>query len=97
MTREEIVHLATLSRIALTEEELTRFTKELSAILSYVGAVQELAGDETPSEPLLGDRHNIFRQDIVSNEPEAYTESILNEMPETEGRYLKVRKILQIE
>ena len=97
MTREEILHLATLSRIALTEDEVVRFTNELSAILSYVGTVQELAGDEAPSEPLLGDRHNIFRQDVVTNEPDAYTEAILNEMPETEGRYLKVKKILQVE
>jgi aspartyl-tRNA(Asn)/glutamyl-tRNA(Gln) amidotransferase subunit C len=97
MTREEIKKLAELSRIELTEAEIEKFTTELSAILSYVSAVQELAGDEVPTEPVLGDRYNVFRQDAITEGTDEYTADLLAEMPATEGRYLKVKKILQAE
>jgi aspartyl-tRNA(Asn)/glutamyl-tRNA(Gln) amidotransferase subunit C len=97
MTREEIKKLAELSRIELTEAEIERFTTELSAILSYVSAVQELAGDDVSTEPVLGDRYNVFRPDTATQKADDYTTDILAEMPATEGRYLKVKKILQVE
>jgi aspartyl-tRNA(Asn)/glutamyl-tRNA(Gln) amidotransferase subunit C len=97
MTREEIHDLAALARLELSEAEVVQFTKELSAILSYVGAVQELVGDATPTEPMVGDRYNVFRQDIVSNEPDGDTAVLLKEMPATNGRFLQVKKILHID
>jgi Asp-tRNA(Asn)/Glu-tRNA(Gln) amidotransferase C subunit len=39
---------------------------------------------------------NIFRQDEVTNEPDQYTKDILAEMPQTKGRYMAVKKILDI-
>ncbi len=97
MTREEIIHLAALARIELSEAEIEKFTKELSAILSYVSTVQTLADGMAESTPRLGDRYNVLRADEVTNEPGSYTEDILAEMPATEGSYLVVKKILETE
>ncbi len=97
MTKEEIIHLAALARIELSTAEIEKFTKELSAILSYVGTVQSLAEGSLDTAPRLGDRHNVLRTDAVTNEPEEYTGDILAEMPETEGRFMVVKKILQTE
>ncbi len=96
MTREEILTLAALARIELTEEEIQRFTTELSAILSYVGAIEALAaGKETDSRPRVGDRYNVFRPDEVTEERDEHTATLLAEMPKTEGRFMVVKKILQ--
>ncbi len=95
MTREEIIHLAALARIELSEAEIEKFTKELSAILSYVGTVQSLSAGAADAAPRLGDRYNVLRTDAVTNEPDEYTKAILAEMPQTEGRYMVVKKILQ--
>ncbi len=97
MTREEIIHLGKLARIELSETEIDKFTTELSAVLAYVGAVQSLVADEEASGPEMGAQHNIFRPDTVINEPDYYTDAILIEMPAREGRYMKVKKILEIE
>lgn len=94
MKREEIEHLATLARIKLTEEEMTRLPEELSSIVSYVSAVSDIVADDVDAEPQVGARHNIFRKDEVTNEPNQYTEDIMAEMPVTEGRFLSVKKIL---
>ncbi len=97
MTKEEIQHLAKLARIELTEAEITKFTVELSAILSYVGTVQTLAAEATDNTSVVGDRYNIVRPDVVTNQADGYTPELLAEMPQTEGRYMVVKKILQTE
>lgn len=98
MTREEVEKLATLARIELTPREVETFTKELSDIVTYVSAVQELAGEAPASSaPALGVRYNVFRTDEVTNAADEYTADALAEMPQTEGRHMVVKKILQID
>jgi aspartyl-tRNA(Asn)/glutamyl-tRNA(Gln) amidotransferase subunit C len=94
MKREDVAHLATLARIQLSEDELTTLQGELSSIVSYVSTVTDIAGDAADTAPSLGARHNVFRSDVVTNEPDEYTEVLLAELPHKEGRYMKVKKIL---
>ena len=48
IARDEVLHVAKLARLELTEEELERLTQELGAILEAVGKVSE-PDDTTPS------------------------------------------------
>ena len=54
ITREEVLHVARLARLELSEEEVTRFQEQLSAILDAVSKVSELDLSEVPptSHPL---------------------------------------------
>lgn len=97
MKREDIEHLALLARIELTEQEKESLEGELSSIVSYVSTVSDIVSDDVDSAPEVGVRHNIFRKDEVTNEADEYTDDILAEMPETDGRFLKVKKILQMD
>jgi aspartyl-tRNA(Asn)/glutamyl-tRNA(Gln) amidotransferase subunit C len=51
ISRDEVVHVARLARLALTDEELDRFAGQLDAILEAVGKVSEL--DLSEVEPTL--------------------------------------------
>ena len=97
MNQAEIKHLAELARIELSEEEVETLTKEMSAILEYVSVVKDIVGNGASHEPKVGIVHNVFRQDVVSNETDEYTKDILAEMPQTKGRYMVVKKILNTE
>ncbi len=94
ITQADIAHLASLARISVSEAELTSFETELSSIMKYVSEITTIAADETDAEPSLGARHNVFREDVVTNESGEYTEAILDEMPAREGQHLLVKKIL---
>ncbi len=95
MNKEDVKHLSKLARIELSETEVENFTKEIADILSYVSVVQDIAGDDNSDTNLkVGARYNIFRADVITNEPDSYTETLLVEMPNREGRYMKVKKIL---
>jgi aspartyl-tRNA(Asn)/glutamyl-tRNA(Gln) amidotransferase subunit C len=54
ISRDEVLHVARLARLALTEDEVERLTGELAAILDAVGIVAELdLADVAPtSHPL---------------------------------------------
>ena len=47
-TKEEIVHLGDLARIALTDEEITRLQGDLNVIAESINKVQEVASDDVP-------------------------------------------------
>jgi aspartyl-tRNA(Asn)/glutamyl-tRNA(Gln) amidotransferase subunit C len=63
ITREQVLHVAKLARLALTEEELERLETQLDAILDAVGKVSELDLSEVPptSHPL--ELVNVFAED----------------------------------
>ncbi len=94
MKREDVAHLARLARIELSESELEQLPEELSSIVSYVRVITDIAGDEADMAPQLGARHNVFRADVVTNQAAEYMEALLAEMPATEGKFMRVKKII---
>ena len=54
ITREEVLHVARLARLELSEDEVTRFREQLAAILEAVSKVSELDLADVPptSHPL---------------------------------------------
>jgi aspartyl-tRNA(Asn)/glutamyl-tRNA(Gln) amidotransferase subunit C len=63
ISREEVLHVARLARLALTDDEVERLTDELAAILDAVGIVAELDLADVPptSHPL--DLVNVWDED----------------------------------
>ena len=63
ISRDQVLHVAKLARLALTEDELERLEGQLGAILEAVGKVAELDLDDVPptSHPL--DLVNLLRSD----------------------------------
>ena len=64
ITREEVQHIALLSRLELTEEEVDRYADQLTAILDYAAKLNEL--DTQGVEPLFHavPVENVFREDV---------------------------------
>lgn len=93
MTKEEVLHLGNLARIKLTETEVTALQAEITDILGYVGAINEVVADGA-LEKKVGPIYNIFREDEITNEPGSYTEALAAEMPDRADQSLKVKKIL---
>lgn len=93
MTKEEILHLGNLSRIKMTDSEAEAFKTEIDSILKYVSAVDELVDKgDLSKEP--GPVFNVFRDDVVTNEPGSYTRDIVAAFPLRQGDHLSVKKIL---
>jgi len=63
ISRDEVLHVARLARLALTEDEVERLTGELAAILDAVGIVAELDLADVPSTSHPLDVVNVWDDD----------------------------------
>jgi aspartyl-tRNA(Asn)/glutamyl-tRNA(Gln) amidotransferase subunit C len=88
ISREDVVHVARLARLALTDDELERLRSQLSAILEAVGKVGELdlSGVEPTSHPL--ELSNVWGPD--EPRPSLPLEEALANAPDREGRSFRV-------
>jgi aspartyl-tRNA(Asn)/glutamyl-tRNA(Gln) amidotransferase subunit C len=65
ITRDEVAHLARLSRLALDDDELDRFAGQLDVIIAAVARVQEVAATGIPPTTHAADLVNVFRDDVI--------------------------------
>ena len=91
VTSKDIKNLASLARIEISEEEAEKLTPEIDSILGYVGQIKDVVGNIKKDVPKL---HNVMREDVSTNISRQYTDDILNNAPDREGDYIKVKKIL---
>jgi aspartyl-tRNA(Asn)/glutamyl-tRNA(Gln) amidotransferase subunit C len=93
LSREEVLHVARLARLHLTEEELERMRAQLDAILAYVDKLRELdvEGVEPTSHavPLV----DVMRDDaLASCLPQ---EAALANAPDRDGEFFRVPRIIE--
>lgn len=93
ITIKDVKHVAELSRINYEEEELAKFTEQLSNILAYVDKLNELdTQDVDPTYHVL-DLATPLRDDVVK--PLLGTEGALGNAPEEEEGYFTVPKFIE--
>jgi aspartyl-tRNA(Asn)/glutamyl-tRNA(Gln) amidotransferase subunit C len=61
--REQVLHVALLARLALSEEEVETMTRELSGILEHVDRIAELDLEQVEPTDHVVDLENVLRPD----------------------------------
>ncbi len=93
LSREEVLHVARLARLALSEDEVTRFGAQLSAILDHAARVSEVVADDVPSTSHALPLSNVFRDDEIRDcLPQ---EKALSTAPEVEDGRFQVPRIIE--
>jgi aspartyl-tRNA(Asn)/glutamyl-tRNA(Gln) amidotransferase subunit C len=92
LTRDEVVHVAALARLELTEEELDLFTVQLAKVLDHAADVSslDLAGVPMTSHALA--MTNVLRPDEV--QPCLDRDEVLAQAPSVEDHRFRVPRIL---
>jgi aspartyl-tRNA(Asn)/glutamyl-tRNA(Gln) amidotransferase subunit C len=88
----QVRRVALLSRLELSDAEVSQFSTQLSAIVEYIEKLNELDTDNV--EPLAHclPVHNVLRDDVPK--PSLSNDAALANAPEREDEYFKVPKIL---
>jgi aspartyl-tRNA(Asn)/glutamyl-tRNA(Gln) amidotransferase subunit C len=88
ISKDEVLHVARLARLELTDDEVERFTEQLSAILEAVAKVSELdlSDVEPTAHPL--DVVNVWAED--EPRPCLSVEDALANAPDTHAGFFKV-------
>jgi len=93
LSREEVLHIARLARVALTEEEITRFSEQLSNLLENFEVLQQVDTTDVPPTAQSVALQSIMREDEVA--PSLPPEDILANAPQRESDCFKVRAVLE--
>jgi aspartyl-tRNA(Asn)/glutamyl-tRNA(Gln) amidotransferase subunit C len=95
ITRDEVAHLARLSRLALDEAELDHLAPQLDVIISSVARVQEVAAESIPPTTHAVPVTNVLRPDEVT--PCLSADEALSQAPAVEQQRFRVPRILDEE
>ena len=89
---QQVRHIGVLARLTLTDDEVTRFSHQLSDILAYVDKLGEL--DTTDVEPTAHalPLANVFREDVPGTP--LGSEAALANAPQRQGPFFAVPKVL---
>lgn len=88
ISRDDVLHVAKLASLELTEDEIARLEVQLNDILAAVGKVSELDLSDVPptSHPL--DVVNVFRADVPR--PSLPLDDVFANAPERDGDHFRV-------
>jgi aspartyl-tRNA(Asn)/glutamyl-tRNA(Gln) amidotransferase subunit C len=93
LSREDILKLARLSRLQLTDEEIERYTDEIGVILTYVEQLKKIdLADIEPTHQVTG-LTNVMRPDVDSGYG-VDAADLLKNTPATEDGHIKVKRML---
>ena len=93
LTREEVLHIARLARIGLSEDDVAKFQEQLSEIFDHFQELQGLDTEGVPptSHPLP--LENVMRSDQAK--PSLAQEEVLANAPLAEEGAFRVRAVLE--
>jgi aspartyl-tRNA(Asn)/glutamyl-tRNA(Gln) amidotransferase subunit C len=93
LSREEVVHIAALAKVGMTEGDLENIREQLSNILENFEALQKLDTKDVPPTAQPVALHNVVLPDAVI--PSLPKEDVLANAPQREGDFFKVKIVLE--
>ena len=89
--KKQVQHIAHLARLKLSEQEVEKMQKDLSAILDYFKTLDEV--DVSNVEPLFYSQglKNVMREDVAKK----CDDHVFDQAPEKEGKHVKVKQVLE--
>lgn len=92
LTDDDVRHVAKLARLAVPEEQLGTYARQLTGILDYVAKIGEV--DVTDVEPTAHAIHfvNVLREDAVGEQLDV--EQVLQNAPASDPPFFKVPKVI---
>ena len=93
LTRDEVLHIARLARLGLTEADVARFQEQLSNILEQFETLRAIDAEDVPPTAYTLALENVTREDV--QRPSLPVDVALANAPKREGNFIRVRRVLE--
>jgi aspartyl-tRNA(Asn)/glutamyl-tRNA(Gln) amidotransferase subunit C len=92
ISKSEVAHVARLARLALSDEELDRFTTQLAAVLEHAADIASLDIEGVPPTAHPFPVANVFREDVPRSCLDR--DEVLSQAPDVEDNRFRIPRIL---
>jgi len=92
LSREEVIHIATLARLGMSEADIEKAREQLSNILENFEVLKEVDTTNIPPTAQSINLQNIMREDVPADSLKA--EDVLANAPDREDDFFKLRAVL---
>lgn len=93
VSREEILKIAKLSKLEFSEQELDKFTNDLSNIVDFANQLANIDVEDVKPTAHILDIQNVFKEDEIK--PSYLREEILKNAPSAQGGCISVPKVVE--
>ena len=93
LSREEVLRIARLARLGLSEEDISRMQEQLSNILENFDILKQVDTGDVPPTAQSISLHSVMRYDEAA--PSLPPEEVLENAPRREGDCFRVRAVLE--
>ena len=93
ITKKDIEHIAILSSLNLSDEEIEGYTKDMQNIVSFAEQIQEVNTDDAKESAFALDSYNVFRKDEVKESFDR--ELLLQNAPSSNGVQYQLPPIIE--
>jgi len=93
LTKEEVLHIARLARLGVTDEEVTRYVEQLSNLLEHFQVLQGVDTEGVPPTAQSVELRSVMRDDAI--EPSLTSEEVLSNAPRREDDSFRVKAVLE--
>lgn len=91
--REDIEHIADLSMLNLSEEEITGYTKDMQEIVNFANQINELDTENIDISAFVSDAYNVFRKDEIKESFDR--ELLLKNAPSSNGEAYSLPSMME--
>lgn len=95
LTREEVLHVAKLASLTLTEEEVTKLQKQLGKIIDLVSELQSVKTDDVKETSQVTGSQNVWREDQIDSARVLSQEQVLSGAKRSHNGFFVVDNILE--
>ncbi len=93
LKKDEVLHVAKLARIEISEKEMEKFSDELSGILNHIDELDAAKTDGVEVIEQIANLENVTREDKIS--PSLSNAAVLQNALDKENGFIKVKKIFE--
>ena len=93
LTREDVLYIAQLARLGLTDADVERLREQLSNILENFEILRQVDTADVPPTAQSIALQNVVREDEVT--PSLTQSQVLANAPQKEGDFFRVRAVLE--
>lgn len=93
ISKEEVKHVAYLSRLEFGEKDIEDFTRKFASVLDYVEKLKEIDTEGVEATYHVNSTKNVMRDDMVGESMDR--DKVLENAPDKENGYFKLPNMIE--